>query len=109
MSTNSSRTLPRPKSLVVADSAEFGRMKKYKSVVTLRSDPMQQLQQGYQRNYVSNRSSPARQYLSTSPTHEAVLRKQLSKNFIEPPDAAQMTSEYYSMVTSHSSAEESDY
>lgn len=85
--STTSRTLPRPrpKSLVM-DQDEVIRLRKYKSVVTL--------EPSYQRNFVP-RHSPAK---STSPTHEAVLRRRLSSLGAAPP---LHSSEYFSM--SHSS------
>ena len=100
----SSRTLPRPrpKSLVVS-SKDIANLKKYKSVVTLKpSEPSSY----YQRSY-SHRTSPIK---TTSPTHEALVRRRLSSSnahdvAIGSSHTRRMTSsEYYSM--SHSSESE---
>merc|ERR1712080_394576 len=102
-SHSSSRTLPkpRPKSLVMG-SSDIAKMKKYKSVVTLKQSdfksdspimpsPMSTSSsaQYYQRNYVP-RASPTK---STSPTHEAMARSARKHSFnsrddtsvVEPP------------------------
>jgi len=90
--------------------SELDRVRKYKSVVTLKSpgSPEENTQIQYRRNFVS-RHSPAK---STSPTHEALLRRRLSTSDytgnipeIELPVRMMTSSEYFSM--SHSS-EESD-
>ena len=117
-SSSSSRTLPRPKSLIVG-SSDIAKIKKYKSVVTLKqsdsSSPanastMTPLPQYYQRSYVPNRTySPTK---STSPTHEALTRAaakrklSYSENIVELPARMITSSEYFSM--SHSSEYESD-
>ena len=98
ISSQNSRTLPkkpRPKSLVMG-SSDIAKMKKYKSVVSLKqsdfkSDYPQELgvrfpatsptisaqNQNYQRNYVP-RASPTK---STSPTHEALARSARKNSF----------------------------
>jgi len=94
---NSSRTLPssgktkkpRPKSLIMG-SSDIAKMKRYKSVVTLKQSDFKSENQNqnsnsnspmlattpqrefYQRNYVQ-RASPTK---STSPTHEAMAKSQ---------------------------------
>lgn len=119
-SSHSSRTLPkpRPKSLVMG-SSDIAKIKKYKSVVTLKQSdfnsdsPMpspSSSAQYYQRNYVP-RASPTK---STSPTHEALARSARKHSFnsrddtsvVEPPSRMITSSEYFSM--SHSSEYESD-
>ena len=84
MST-SSRTLPRPKSLVFGSSKDQG-IRKYKSVVTLKSDP------SYHRNYVPTVNK------STSPTHKAVMRRRLSS----AEATFGLTSEYFSYSSEES-------
>lgn len=88
--TNSSRSSrPRPKSLVMGSEADLVRMKKYKSVVTLKSDHQ------YQRVVPIQRTSKA----ATSPTHEALIRRRLSSynnDPIEMPSKMMTTSEYFS-------------
>ena len=90
--SNSSRTLPsakkpRPKSLIMG-SSDIAKMKRYKSVVTLKQSDFKSENQNqnsnspmlattpqrefYQRNYVQ-RASPTK---STSPTHEAMAKSQ---------------------------------
>merc|ERR1719219_3294556 len=117
--TNSSRTLPRPrpKSLIVG-SSDIAKIKKYKSVVTLKQSDSQSSAnaltmtppQYYQRSYVPNRTySPTK---STSPTHEALTRSaakrklSYSESIVDPPARMITSSEYFSM--SHSSEYESD-
>ena len=116
-SSSSSRTLPRPKSLIVG-SSDIAKIKKYKSVVTLKQSdssspanaPTMTPPQYYQRSYVPNRTySPTK---STSPTHEALTRSaakrklSYSENIVELPARMITSSEYFSM--SHSSEYESD-
>ena len=128
--SNSSRTLPsakkpRPKSLIMG-SSDIAKMKRYKSVVTLKQSDFKSENQNqnsnspmlattpqrefYQRNYVQ-RASPTK---STSPTHEAMARSARKHSFnsrddtsvVEPPSRMITSSEYFSM--SHSSEYESD-
>ena len=95
--SNSSRTMPsgqakkpRPKSLVMG-SSDIAKMKRYKSVVTLKQSDFKSENQNqnskspmlaitpqrefYQRNYVQ-RASPTK---STSPTHEAMAKSARSR------------------------------
>merc|ERR1712183_1012122 len=83
ISTNS-RTLPRPKSLVF-DPSKDQEIRRYKSVVTLKSSDEStsptrvgtNLSSTYHRNY-NNMSKSVKK--STSPTHKAVMRRRLSSS-----------------------------
>ena len=103
MTMSTSKVRPRPKSMVLG-SSDFQRIKKYKSVVTLKASDSPTSSSGYQRAFV-----PRTPHKSTSPTHEALVRHRRlsSSNYygIEPPSTMMTTSEYFS--NSHSS-EESD-
>ena len=88
-STNNSRTLPRPKSLVF-DPSKDQEIRRYKSVVTLKSDQESQRTsptRSFHRNYnVASVKKP------TSPTHKAVMRRRLSSS----EATFGLTSEYFS-------------
>ena len=94
--TNSSRTLPRPKSLVF-DPSKDQEIRRYKSVVTLKSSDENtsptrvgnHLSSSYHRNY-NNMSKSVKK--STSPTHKAVMRRRLSSS----EATFGLTSEYFS-------------
>ena len=87
-SANSSRTLPRPKSLVF-DPSKDQEIRRYKSVVTLKSSDQQNqsISPTYHRNFnVKSVKKP------TSPTHKAVMRRRLSSS----EATFGLTSEYFS-------------
>ena len=86
---SNSRTLPRPKSLVF-DPSKDQEIRRYKSVVTLKSsDESTSPTRNYHRNY-NNMSKSVKK--STSPTHKAVMRRRLSS--FEATFG--LTSEYFS-------------
>ena len=86
---SNSRTLPRPKSLVF-DPSKDQEIRRYKSVVTLKSsDESTSPTRNYHRNY-NNMSKSVKK--STSPTHKAVMRRRLSSS----EATFGLTSEYFS-------------
>ena len=98
---SSTRTLPRPKSLFM-ETTDVNQLKKYRSVVQLKSDPNQ-----YQQRYIStSRSSPTKAMVS--PTHERVQRKRLSSQDEFLPLVKLPSSEYYSMTHSSEYSDDND-
>jgi hypothetical protein len=98
MSSNS-RTLPRPKSLVFGAKNQE-KLRKYKSVVTLKSSDMSSSVVNYQR-----KATPVK---TTSPTHEAVVRRMSKSEAIRGRTGKPAsTSEYFSM-SPHDSSDDSD-
>ena len=84
--SNSSRTLPsakkpRPKSLIMG-SSDIAKMKRYKSVVTLKQSDFKSENQNQNSNSPMLATTPQREFYqrnyvqSTSPTHEAMAKSQ---------------------------------
>ena len=78
------------------ESTDVKQLKKYRSVVQLKSDS------NYQQRYVSTRNSPVK---AISPTHERVQRKRLSSQDEFLP-TVKISSEYYSMTQSSDYSED---
>ena len=83
------------------ETTDVGQLKKYRSVVTLKSENSN----NYQQRYVPSRSSPTKATMAfISPTHERVIqRRRLSSQDEFLP---LMTSEYYSVTHSSDSDNE---
>jgi len=81
------------------ETTDVGQLKKYRSVVTLKSE------NNYQQRYVPSRGSPTKATMAfISPTHERVIqRRRLSSQDEFLP---LMTSEYYSVTHSSDSDNE---